>query len=81
MLLSSAGGLILDFAVARLTAMKIIFFPADFSPLPFFASPFPKGLRENTRGGKLSNIAQVARHCRLSTSDEWSGRKSSCCPG
>ena len=80
MLLSSAGGLILDFAVARLTSMKIIF-SADFLSLPFFASAFPKGLRENTKGGKLSKIAQVARHCRLSTSDEWSGRKSSCCPG
>ena len=52
MLLSSAGGLILDFAVARLTSMKINF-SADFSPLPFSGFPLSKKAERKQKRGEI----------------------------
>ena len=63
MLLSSAGGLILDFAVARCFENLL-----------------------NPENPEIDNVSifvafKVAWHCSLSTSDEWSGRKSCRRPG
>ena len=48
MLLSSAGGLILDFAVARLTLLKMIFFQRIFHLCLFLLHPF-QGDSEKTQ--------------------------------
>ena len=51
MLLSSAGGLILDFAVARLTLLKI-FFSSRFFTIAFnLLHPFQKGSEKTQKEG------------------------------